>query len=127
MSSGTEPTLRARGGRVTTRQAAVRWVSSPHGEPSGVCTGHMKPQDSGSSLRTAVVRSCAKYAPLCTERKCDRYLQGRHTEDGSLICKHLLSVGNSKQMVLRPKRGGLATQTKTVGALLLYILCQSVT
>lgn len=51
------------------RVAAAKWFSRPHGEPSGVCTGHMKPQDSGSSLRTAVVRSVAKYAPRCTERK----------------------------------------------------------
>lgn len=84
--------MRARGGRVTTRQAAVRWVSSPHGEPSGVCTGHMKPQDSGSSLRTAVVRSCAKYAPRCTERKCDRYLHGQHSRDGSLMSASIYSA-----------------------------------
>mmetsp|Transcript_14172 Transcript_14172/g.38391 ORF Transcript_14172/g.38391 Transcript_14172/m.38391 type:complete len:235 (-) Transcript_14172:1625-2329(-) len=54
---------------VTTLHAAVKWFSRPQGAPSGVCTGHMKPHDSGRSLRTAVVRSCAKYAPRCTERK----------------------------------------------------------
>jgi len=64
------------GGAVATRQAAVRCSSRPHGEPSGVCTGHMKPQESGSSLRTAVVRSSAKYAPRWMQRKCDRYLRG---------------------------------------------------
>ena len=36
----------------TTAATAARWLSRPQGEPSGVCTGHMKPQDSGSSLRT---------------------------------------------------------------------------
>ena len=48
------------GGAAATRQAAVRCSSRPQGEPSGVCTGHMKPQESGSSLRTAVVRSSWK-------------------------------------------------------------------
>ena len=28
---------------VVTRQAAARWLSSPQGAPSGVCTGHRKP------------------------------------------------------------------------------------
>jgi len=64
-------------GAATTRQADVMWFSRPQGEPSGVCTGHRKPQDSGSSLRTVVVRSCAKYAPRCTDRKCDIYLHSR--------------------------------------------------
>ena len=41
-------------------QLAVKWLSRPQGEPSGVCTGHRNPQDSGSSLRTVVVRSSAK-------------------------------------------------------------------
>mmetsp|Transcript_23747 Transcript_23747/g.70492 ORF Transcript_23747/g.70492 Transcript_23747/m.70492 type:complete len:225 (+) Transcript_23747:1365-2039(+) len=41
-------------------QAAAKWLRRPQGLPSGVCTGHMKPQDSGSSLRTVVVRSSAK-------------------------------------------------------------------
>ena len=62
-------------GAATTRQAEVMWFSSPQGEPSGVCTGHRKPHDSGSSLRTVVVRSCAKYAPRCTDRKWDIYLR----------------------------------------------------
>ena len=48
------------GGRATTWQAAVKWLRRPQGDPSGVCTGHRKPQDSGSSLRTVVVRSWAK-------------------------------------------------------------------
>jgi hypothetical protein len=37
---------------VTMRQAAVKWLSSPQGEPSGVWTGQKKPQDSGRSFRT---------------------------------------------------------------------------
>jgi hypothetical protein len=41
-------------------QVAVKWLSRPQGDPSGVCTGHRNPQDSGSSLRTVVVRSSAK-------------------------------------------------------------------
>lgn len=57
------------GSWVTTLQAAVRWFKSPQGDPSGVCTGHKNPQDSGSNLRTVVVRNSAKYAPLCIERK----------------------------------------------------------
>lgn len=57
---------------VTTSHVAVRWFSSPHGAPSGVCTGQRKPQDSGSSLRTVVVLILAKSAPLCTQRKWDR-------------------------------------------------------
>lgn len=50
-------------------QVAVKWLSRPQGEPSGVCTGQRKPQDSGSSLRTVVVRSSAKYAPRWMDRK----------------------------------------------------------
>jgi len=42
-SSGTSTTI---------SHAAARWFSKPQGEPSGVCTGHMKPQESGSNLRT---------------------------------------------------------------------------
>lgn len=30
---------------VETRQDAERWFRRPQGEPSGVCTGQMKPQD----------------------------------------------------------------------------------
>ena len=48
------------GGLQITRQSAVKWFSRPHGEPSGVCTGHRKPHDSGSSFRTVVVRIWAK-------------------------------------------------------------------
>jgi len=48
------------GPSVMMEQAAVKWLSRPQGEPSGVCTGHRKPQLSGSSLRTVVVRSSAK-------------------------------------------------------------------
>ena len=62
------------GPAVRMRHAAVKWLSSPHGLPSGVWTGHRKPQDSGSSLRTVVVRSSAKYAPRWMERKWERYL-----------------------------------------------------
>ena len=36
----------------TSSQGAARWFKRPHGDPSGVCTGHMKPQESGRSLRT---------------------------------------------------------------------------
>lgn len=53
----------------TISQLAVMWFMSPHGSPSGVWTGHRKPQDSGSSLRTVVVLILAKAAPLCTQRK----------------------------------------------------------
>jgi hypothetical protein len=97
------------GASVMTRQGTVRWFSRPQGDPSGVCTGHMNPQDSGSSFRTAgvqkqrqvssrqswqsrkaghsqkavnlnscapvVVRSSAKYAPRCTDRKWLMYLR----------------------------------------------------
>lgn len=56
----------------TISQLAVMWFMSPHGSPSGVWTGHRKPQDSGSSLRTEVVLILAKAAPLCTQRKCER-------------------------------------------------------
>ena len=48
------------GGLATTAHMAVKWLSRPQGDPSGVCTGHRKPQDSGSSFRTVVVLSCAK-------------------------------------------------------------------
>lgn len=42
------------GPMLSTVQVAVRCVRRPQGAPSGVWTGHMKPQDSGKSLRTAV-------------------------------------------------------------------------
>ena len=54
---------RSSGGAAATRHAAVRWHSNPQGAPSGVCTGHKKPQDSGSNFRTVVVGREAKYAP----------------------------------------------------------------
>ena len=54
---------------------AEKWLSRPQGEPSGVCTGHKNPHASGISLRTVVVRSSAKYAPLWPDRKRDKYLQ----------------------------------------------------
>src|SRR5688572_4673057 len=44
----------------------ARWLSNPHGLPSGVWTGHRNPQLSGNSFRTVVVLSWAKKAPLCT-------------------------------------------------------------
>lgn len=44
----------------TILHAAVKWLRSPQGAPSGVCTGQRKPHDSGLSLRTAVVLSCEK-------------------------------------------------------------------
>ncbi len=47
----------------------ARWFSSPHGAPSGVCTGQRKPQDSGSSFLTVVVFSWAKKLPRWTMRK----------------------------------------------------------
>ena len=59
----------------TTEQLRERWLSSPQGEPSGVCTGHKKPHESGSSLRTVVVRSWVKKAPRWMERKCEMYRQ----------------------------------------------------
>lgn len=49
-----------------TRAVAAMWFSNPQGEPSGVCTGQRKPQDSGSSLRTAVVFISVKNCPRCT-------------------------------------------------------------
>ena len=60
-------------GGIDTRHAAARCMRRPHGDPSGVCTGHRNPQLSGKSLRTVVVLSSAKYAPRCTERKCETY------------------------------------------------------
>lgn len=60
--------------KVLTLQGAERWLSRPQGAPSGVCTGPKKPQASGNSLRTDVVRICAKKAPRCTHRKWERYL-----------------------------------------------------
>ncbi len=39
----------------------VIWLSSPQGAPSGVCTGHVKPQDSGSNFLTVVVFISVKY------------------------------------------------------------------
>lgn len=59
-------------GCVTISHAAARWFIRPQGSPSGVCTGQRKPQDSGSSLRTVVVRILRKAAPLCTQRKWER-------------------------------------------------------
>lgn len=50
------------------------WFSSPHGEPSGVCTGHMNPQASGSNFLTVVVFISVKYYPLCILLKWDKYL-----------------------------------------------------
>ncbi len=47
----------------------AKWFRRPQGEPSGVCTGHRNPQDSGRSFRTVVVLSCAKKLPRCTMRK----------------------------------------------------------
>lgn len=57
------------GSSATTEQEVVRWLSRPQGDPSGVCTGHMNPHDSGRSFLTAVVRSSAKYAPRWIDRK----------------------------------------------------------
>lgn len=48
----------------TISQIAVMWFISPQGSPSGVWTGHRKPQDSGNSFRTEVVLILAKAAPL---------------------------------------------------------------
>lgn len=70
---------------VTRRHMAEKWLSRPQGEPSGVCTGHKKPQASGISLRTVVVRSSAKYAPLWTDRKWDKYLQKAHHQTHHLM------------------------------------------
>ncbi len=75
-------------GAVTMRQVRERWLSSPQGEPSGVCTGQRKPvcrlhqilqqgsdrqahipHASGSSLRTVVVFNSAKNAPRWMDRK----------------------------------------------------------
>jgi len=50
------------------------WLSSPHGPPSGVCTGHTNPHDSGSNLRTVVVFISVKKAPRCNDLKCDKNL-----------------------------------------------------
>jgi hypothetical protein len=44
-------------------QEDVIWLSKPHGLPSGVCTGHMKPQASGKSFLTVVVFISVKYWP----------------------------------------------------------------
>jgi hypothetical protein len=42
-------------------QLRVIWLSNPHGAPSGVCTGHMNPHDSGRSFLTVVVFISVKY------------------------------------------------------------------
>jgi hypothetical protein len=55
-------------------QDKVIWLSKPHGAPSGVCTGHVNPHDSGRSLRTVVVFISVKYWPRCIDLKCDKYL-----------------------------------------------------
>jgi hypothetical protein len=50
------------------------WFSSPHDPPSGVCTGQIKPHDSGRSFLTVVVFISVKYCPLWILLKCDKYL-----------------------------------------------------
>ena len=50
------------------------WFNKPHGPPSGVWTGHKKPQHSGSSFLTVVVFIYAKYAPLWIDLKWDKNL-----------------------------------------------------
>lgn len=57
---------------VTISHRAVMWFISPQGSPSGVSTGHRKPQDSGSSLRTVVVLIWENAAPLWMQRKWER-------------------------------------------------------
>ena len=52
----------------------VIWFSRPQGEPSGVCTGQMKPHASGRSFLTVVVFISVKYCPLWMDLKWDRYL-----------------------------------------------------
>ena len=52
----------------------VMWFKRPHGAPSGVCTGQVKPQASGNNFLTVVVFISVKYWPLWIERKWDRYL-----------------------------------------------------
>lgn len=61
-------------GLVIGLQVMARWFSRPHGPPSGVWTGQMKPQFSGSSFLTVVVFISAKYAPLWMLLKWLRYL-----------------------------------------------------
>mmetsp|Transcript_1404 Transcript_1404/g.4174 ORF Transcript_1404/g.4174 Transcript_1404/m.4174 type:complete len:227 (+) Transcript_1404:1646-2326(+) len=46
-----------------TKADAVKWFNRPHGAPSGVCTGHMKPQASGRSFLTEVVFTSLKNWP----------------------------------------------------------------
>jgi hypothetical protein len=45
-------------------QVIVIWFRRPHGAPSGVCTGQIKPQASGKSFLTVVVFISVKYWPL---------------------------------------------------------------
>lgn len=56
-----------------TWQSFVRWLSKPQGAPSGVWTGQIKPQASGSSCLASVVLISWKKEPLWTARKCDIY------------------------------------------------------
>ena len=62
-----------RTGVAITFAAAARWLSRPHGSPSGVWTGQRKPHESPSSLRTEVVFIVVKNWPRCTARKCEMY------------------------------------------------------
>lgn len=56
-----------------TWQSFVKWLSKPQGAPSGVWTGHIKPQASGSSCLASVVLISWKKEPLCTALKWDMY------------------------------------------------------
>ena len=56
------------------KQPIAKWFNKPHKEPSGVWTGHIKPQQSGSNFLTDVVFISTKYAPLCILLKWDQNL-----------------------------------------------------
>lgn len=52
----------------------LRWFNNPHKLPSGVCTGHINPHESGNNFLTDVVFISTKYAPLWIDLKWDQNL-----------------------------------------------------
>lgn len=52
MRGGGREGIGGRGGGARGVRGFTRWLSNPHGPPSGVCTGQRNPQESGRSLRT---------------------------------------------------------------------------
>eukprot|EP00968_Pinguiococcus_pyrenoidosus_P019711 scaffold2177_cov272-Pinguiococcus_pyrenoidosus.AAC.4 len=100
-------------GHESTTAVAAMWFSKPHGVPSGVCTGHRKPHDSGSSLRTVVVFIVVKNCPRCTLRKCDRYR--RKFSRSATIVKPLTCMRSSPvELITFPVLSMVATLVPTL-------------